>query len=111
MIRFYKNEGFGELRSKKKFWWIASRLLVWQKYSNIIILKKVNFNIFFWITFLTDEVEECSKSDLQSILLIEDERINTLIDYTFNNYFTTDASFPPNPSAESASTTNRTTNS
>jgi len=59
----------------------------------------------------SDEVEECFQNDLQSILVIEDERINKFIDYIFKTYITKDSSFPPNIWAEFTPTTNRTTNS
>jgi hypothetical protein len=55
------------------------------------------------------EVQEFFQNYLLSISLIEDERINKIIEYISKTYNTTDASLLPNRWAEYASTTNRTT--
>lgn len=100
--RFYPGQNYGEKYS----------LLIGQKFSNIIILIKVNFlSIFLGCFFLhPNEVEERFQNYLQSISLIKDERINKFIKYIFKTYITKYARYLPNLWVEFAPTTNRTTN-
>jgi len=94
-------------------WWRKIQSLGLTKVFKDYNSEKSQFlKYLFGLPFLhSDEVEECFQNDLQSILLIEDERINKFIDYIFKTYITKDASFPPNLWAEFTPTTNRTTNS
>lgn len=108
------------------FWSSGMLVNLWRKIQYLgLKVKKFSSNIIVWAAGLKsqflkyifrmpflhpDEVQDCFQNVLQSILFIDDERINKFIEYIFQTYITKVANFLQNHCAEFALTTNRTTN-
>lgn len=92
-------------------WWKKIQTLgLSRQYKNSKSEKGKFLKLFFGLPFLhPGEVDDCFTDDLMS-LKPKGEKIQSFMDYIFDNYISPDAVFPPSVWAEFSASTNRTTN-